>query len=138
MITIDYTGDYEPIRGSKFAAAYDLKATATVEIRPGELKDISTGICAQPPLGYAGLLFIRSGMSKRGLRLSTGVSVIDPDYTGEIICCVRNDSEDVLIVREGDRIAQIMYVPFMEVHWNRVDKLKKTERGDGGFGSTGK
>lgn len=139
-ITVDYVGSYKPHHGSRLAAGYDLKACLNnpVMINPGESKDIPTGIHAQPPAGYAGLLFVRSGTSKRDLMLSTCVSVIDPDYTGDIICRIRNIGDETQTIYDGDRIAQIMYVKCAEVIWNRVSGLKETERGDGGFGSTGR
>lgn len=139
MITVDYVGDYKPYKGSKQAAGYDLQAMTDkpIKINPGTYAEIKTGIHAQPLPDYVGLLFIRSGLSKRGLRLTTGVSVIDPDYTGDIICCVYNDSDDVQTIYGGDRIAQIVYVRCADVSWNRVDHLRETERSSGGFGSTG-
>ena len=139
-ITIDYVGPYEPHHGSGLAAGYDLKAVLEkpITIRPGESRDIPTGIHAQPPAGCAGLLFIRSGTSKRDIRLSTCVSIIDPDYTGDIVCRIRNSGNKAQTVYDGDRIAQIMYVTCAEVIWNKVDALHPTERGDGGFGSTGR
>jgi len=140
-MTVDYTGNYEPVRGSKFASGYDLRAQThgrKIVIRPKEYASVSTGIAAQPPLGYAGFLMGRSGISKRGLRLTTGTSLIDPDYTGEIMCLMYNDSDTDQTIYDGERIAQIVYVKFAEVTWNRVDALRETERGDGGFGSTGK
>ena len=139
-ITVDYVGNYKPYKGSKFASGYDLRASVTdpVKINPGEYVEIKTGIQAQPPIDYVGLLFIRSGLSKRGLRLTTGVSVIDPDYTGDITCCVYNDSDETQTIYDGDRIAQIVYTKCADVIWNKVDALRETERGDGGFGSTGR
>lgn len=136
---VDYVGNYEPYHGSKQAAGYDLKAflDKPVQIHPGNYAEIRTGVRAQPPAGYVGLLFIRSGLSKRRLRLTTGVSVIDADYTGDIICCICNDSDETQTIYNGDRIAQIVYVKCADVIWNRVDALKETERGSGGFGSTG-
>lgn len=141
MIVVDYTGDYEPKRGSRYAAGYDLSAVikgGEVVVKPGEFVKISTGIAVQPPAGYAGFLMGRSGMSKRGLRLTTGTSMIDPDYTGEIICLIYNDSDEDQKIYDGERIAQIVYVKFAEVVWNNVKELKTTKRGGGGFGSTGK
>lgn len=140
MIVVDYVGDYEPLHGSKEAGGYDLQAKipgGSILLRPGDMEDISLGIHAQPPAGYIGLLLVRSGVSKRGLRLSTCVSAIDADYTGDIIACIKNTSENYLTIRDGERLVQIIYVKCEEVRWNRVDRLQETERGSGGFGSTG-
>ena len=138
-MTVDYVGDYEPHRGSKFASGYDLKASLPEPVRifPGCYAEVKTGIHAQPPVDYVGLLFIRSGLSRRGLRLTTGVSVIDPDYTGDITCCIYNDSGETQMIYDGDRIAQIVYLKCADVIWNKVNSLRETERGSGGFGSTG-
>ena len=140
-ITVDYVGEYEPSKGSREACGSDLRAwipSGEVVIRPGCFEVIRTGIKAQPPIGYAGFLMIRSGQSKRGLRLTTGVSLIDPDYTGDITCNLYNDSDYPQVVRDGERIAQIVYVRVPDVRWNRVEELKVSERGDGGFGSSGR
>ena len=139
-ISVDYVGNYEPSHGSSEAAAYDLRAVTDdneIWIMPGESVTIKSGIAAQPPEGFAGILMIRSGISKKGLRLSTGVSLIDRDYTGDISCCLFNDSMEPQKISKGDRIAQIAYIPVASVDWIEVDELSPTERGSGGFGSTG-
>ncbi len=84
------------------------------------------------------LVFPRSGLaSKHGISLSNAVGVIDSDYRGEIICLVRNDSEQDFTVNPGDRIAQLGFFPIYRIDWEEVAELSETGRGTGGFGSTG-
>lgn len=131
-----------PTRGSAFAAGYDLYAACDnpVEILPGETKMIGTGLSIQPPHGYFGAIFARSGLAtKQGLRPANCVGVCDEDYTGEYIVAMHNDCINVTrYVHPGDRIAQLVFIPYLNVMFDEVECLDKTNRGDGGFGSTGK
>ena len=130
-----------PLRGSNEAAGYDLYANVTedfIEINPHETKKIGTGIAMEIPDGYFGAVFARSGLAtKEGLRPSNCVGVIDQDYRGEIIVALHNDSDSVRFITPGERIAQLVIIPYLEVEFNKVDKLNTTSRGGGGFGSTG-
>ena len=129
-----------PTRGSAQAAGYDLYAALTqpVTIEPHKTVKIGTGLAAAIPEGYFGGIFARSGLaSKRSLRPANCVGVIDADYRGEIICAVHNDSDEVQTVEPGERIAQLVIMPFLSVAFDEVDTLSETARGDGGFGSTG-
>lgn len=130
-----------PLRGSNEAAGYDLYANVTedfIEINPHETKKIGTGIAMEIPNGYFGAVFARSGLAtKEGLRPSNCVGVIDQDYRGEIIVALHNDSDSVRFITPGERIAQLVVVPYLEIELNKVDKLNTTSRGGGGFGSTG-
>lgn len=133
-----------PTHGSEMAAGYDLYACGIknedgIQIYPGAAETISTGIAIEIPDGYVGLLFGRSGMAfKRGLRLSTCVSVLGPDFRGEIKCQIRNDSSKPRDIKNGDRIAQLVVVPYMMLEFVLADELSDTNRGVGGFGSTGR
>ena len=133
-----------PTHGSEMAAGYDLYACGIknedgVQIYPGAAETIGTGIAMEIPNGYVGLLFGRSGMAfKRGLRLSTCVSVLNPDFRGEINCQIRNDSSKPRDIKNGDRIAQLVVVPCMMLEFVLADELSDTNRGVGGFGSTGR
>jgi dUTP pyrophosphatase len=99
---------------------------------------VGTGVAMQIPHGMVGLLFPRSGNAcKRGLRLSNSVGVIDEDFRGEICASIHNDSDSVQFINPGDRIAQIMFTHYYTDKWEEVDELDETERGQGGFGSTG-
>lgn len=129
-----------PTQGSEKAAGFDLYAAIDDEIviREGSWMPIPTGLAITPPEGYFGAIFARSGLSiKKGLRPANCVGVCDEDYTGEYIVALRNDSSSVETVQPGDRVAQLVFLPYIDVKFEEVDSLDKTERGSGGFGSTG-
>lgn len=110
-----------------------------MRILPGETVLIPTGIAAAIPAGYAGFVFARSGLSvKMGLAPANKVGVIDADYRGEILVALYNQSGQVRLVRDGDRIAQLVIEKVETPDFEEVDELPSTERGAGGFGSTGK
>lgn len=130
-----------PTRGSEYAAGYDLYAYIPKQpqtIPAGQTRLIGTGLAMEIPEGYVGLVYARSGMAiKRGLRPANCVGVIDSDYRGEIIVALRNDSNDEQVINEGERIAQLVIMPYLSVEFCEVDALNETDRGTGGFGSTG-
>ena len=129
-----------PTRGSNNAAGYDLYADieTPVTIEPVSVMKISTGISTQLPSYMAALIFPRSGLStKKGLRLANCVGLVDPDYRGEYIVALYNDSETPQIVMPGERIAQVVFSPFYEINFIETDELNDTERGEGGFGASG-
>ena len=129
-----------PTYGSEFSAGADLYACMEepASIAPGEAVLIHTGLAMEIPEGYAGLVFARSGLAaKQGLAPSNKVGVIDADYRGEIMVSLFNHSKEERIVEPGERIAQIVITPFLAAQWNLVDALGETDRGSGGFGSTG-
>ena len=128
-----------PTRGSEYAAGYDLYSTAEYIISPGECAKIPTGIAMEIPNGFFGGVFARSGLAtKQGLRPSNCVGVIDADYRGDITVAMYNDSEHTRVVKAGDRIAQIVIMPYLAAELTEADELDATDRGDGGFGSTDK
>lgn len=130
-----------PTKGSKEAAGYDLYACCneTVIINPYKTEKIGTGLVIQPPEGYFGAIFARSGLAtKNGLRPANCVGVCDEDYIGEYIVALHNDSSSIHAVNSGDRIAQLVFLPYINVTFCETDNFDDTERGDGGFGSTGK
>ncbi|MBR2043644.1 MAG: dUTP diphosphatase [Clostridia bacterium] len=131
-----------PSRGSAAAAGYDLYAcldTDSVEIAPHTTVKIGTGLSIAVPDGYFGAIFARSGLAaKENLRPANCVGVADSDYRGEYIVALHNDGEAVRTVKNGDRIAQLVIMPFLSVEFNEVNELDETQRGAGGFGSTGK
>lgn len=129
-----------PTRGSVYAAGYDLYADieGVLTIQPHETVKVGTGIAVELPEGLAGFIFARSGLAtKQGLRPANCVGLCDSDYRGEYIVAVHNDSDEERMITPGDRIAQLVVMPFVAVEWNEVDDLTETERGEGGFGSTG-
>ena len=129
-----------PTYGSEYAAGADLYACIdnTELIKPGETKFIKTGIAIEIPNSLVGLIFARSGLScKQGLAPANKVGVIDSDYRGEIIVALYNQSQEIREIADGDRIAQIAFIPYIKGCFNEVNELNDTHRGDGGFGSTG-
>lgn len=131
----------EPTKGSSDAAGFDLYIPNGVDdiiIEPNQMVKIDTGIGLSLPKYTFGGIFPRSGLStKKGLRLSNCVGVIDSDYRGSIIVPIYNDSNETQILKAGERIAQLIVIPFLPINFNLVNKLEETERGKGGFGSTG-
>ena len=130
-----------PTYGTEFSAGADLYACegGEVSIAPGETKLIHTGLSLEIPEGYAGLIYARSGIAtKRGLAPANKVGVIDSDYRGEIMVSLYNHSSSVQTIADGERVAQLVITPFLKVEYNEVNELSDTERGEGGFGSTGK
>ena len=129
-----------PTYGSAAAAGADLYALPEGDtvIASGETKLIHTGIAVEIPEGYMGLIFARSGLAtKRGLAPANKVGVIDADYRGEIMVALYNQSGEEQTVAAGERVAQLVITPFLAVNFEECDELTNTERGVGGFGSTG-
>ncbi len=132
-----------PTRGSNKSAGYDLYALIKEPynykvIMPHGTEKINTGLSFQPPWGYFGAIFARSGFAtKQGIRPANCVGVCDEDYTGEYIIALHNDSDEPVIIKNGDRIAQLIFLPYCDIDFIEVDELGETERGSGGFGSTG-
>lgn len=131
-----------PTRGSASAAGFDLYVDCnqdSIDLMPGETVKLGTGIALEIPEGYVGLVFARSGLAtNKGLRPANCVGVIDSDYRGEVIVALHNDSNYIRKTGGGDRIAQLVIVPYLAPELNVVDDLTDTDRGEGGFGSTGK
>lgn len=130
-------GQSMPARATAGSACFDLRAAHDAAIHPGRDEAIRTGICVALPAGYAMLLFSRSGHGVMGVSLSNSVGVIDSDYRGEVLVRLRNDGADSLHIEAGDRIAQAMVIALPRVTLLPVSWLPSTDRGAGGFGSTG-
>ena len=129
-----------PTRGSEYAAGYDMYADTTkrVAVPPHQTVEIFTGVAMEIPTGYFGAVYARSGLAtKQGLRPPNCVGVIDSDYRGNIGIAMHNDSPDVQIIEPHERIAQIVIQPHLDVEFVE-DELSETERGQNGFGSTGR
>ena len=130
-----------PTYGSAEAAGADLYACldAPVMIAPGETVFVPTGIAMEVPKGCAGLVFARSSLgAKRGLAPANKVGVIDSDYRGEFFVALHNHGKLTQEIAHGERIAQLLIVPVFTPGFVEVDELSDTQRGSGGFGSTGK
>lgn len=130
-----------PTRGSASAAGYDLAACTEegeVTIAPHTAAKVGTGLSIAVPEGYFGAVFARSGLStKQGLRPANCVGVCDSDYRGEYTVPLYNDSNTPRTIKNGDRIAQLIILPYLAVDFEEAEELDETERGAGGFGSTG-
>ena len=156
-----------PTQGSEYAAGYDLYACIDepITILPHETVKIGTGIAITPPkvrclfdqpaltempnmyyhydietnINTFGAVFARSGLAtKKGLRPANAVGVCDIDYTGEYMVALHNDTNIPQTVEPNERIAQLVFIPYITDTWQEVDNLDETKRGDGGFGSSGK
>ena len=130
-----------PTRGSEKEDRNDLyEALAErVRIAPHETVKIDTGLQFELPDGYFAAIYARSGLAaKEGLRPANCTGVCDSDYRGNYIVAMHNDSEETRIVEPGERLAQMVVIPYLSVTFEESDTLTDTERGDGGFGSTGK
>lgn len=143
-----------PTLGSAAAAGYDLYAAikpevgpdgefyaGQIEIPPHETRMIPTGIALAIPESFWGGIYARSGLAtKQGLRPANCVGVVDADYRGEIFVALHNDTENYRYIYNGDRIAQLVFHPTARVidGFKQVEELDSTDRGEGGFGSTGK
>ena len=156
-----------PTQGSEYAAGYDLYACIDepIAIQPHETVKIGTGIAITPPkvrclfdqptsteipnivyhydietnINTFGAVFARSGLAtKKGLRPANAVGVCDIDYTGEYIVALHNDTNIPQTVEPNERIAQLVFIPYVTDTWQEVNNLDETKRGDGGFGSSGK
>lgn len=134
-----------PTQGSAAAAGYDLYALYPCDLEPGSTYLIHTGLAIEIPAHFWGGIYARSGLAtKKGLRPANGVGVIDSDYRGEIIVALHNDSSSLQHIDAGDRIAQLVFhqqypiLPDKDGNiWQVVEDLSETDRGNGGFGSTG-
>ena len=130
-----------PTYGTEFSAGADLYSgmTEPVIINAGTTEFIKTGIAMEIPEGLVGLVYARSGMAcKKGLAPANKVGVIDADYRGEILVALYNQSSISQIIEDGERIAQLVITPFLRADFEETDNLLETERGSGGFGSTGR
>ena len=130
-----------PTYGSEYAAGADLYACIDeiAEFEPGETRLIPTGLAMEIPIGYAGLIYARSGLaSKKGLAPANKVGVVDADYRGEIMVALHNHSTEKKSIEPKERIAQLVIAPYLTAVFNETDELNDTVRGDGGFGSTGR
>ena len=133
-------GAAAPVYGTEFSAGADLRACldAPVTLQPGETLMIPYGLAVEIPTGCVGLIFGRSGMAlKRGLAPANKVGVIDSDYRGELMTAFYNQSAQPQTIEPGERVAQLVIMPYMKAAFEMADELTPTARGESGFGSTG-
>lgn len=131
-----------PTYGSPYSAGADLYALTdgeAITIAAGETVFVHTGIAVELPQGTVGLVYARSGLAcKRGLAPANKVGVIDCDYRGEIMVALHNHSQSAVTIECGERIAQLVIMPYIRGNFTETDELSDTVRGTGGFGSTGR
>lgn len=131
-----------PTSGSAFAAGYDLYACMEAQetvLAPHTTVMVGTGVAAAVPEGYFGGIFARSGLAaKQSLRPANCVGVVDSDYRGELKVALHNDSDQERRIENGERIAQLVVIPYLSLEFEEVAELDETERGEGGFGHTGR
>lgn len=136
-------GEEGPCPATEHAAGIDLRACLTngphLHIPPGERRSVPSGIAVAPTLpGMAGFVYSRSGLGAvKGITVAQGVGVIDPDYRGEILVFLLNTGPENYTVQQGERIAQLIFQPFVRAIFRPVTSLDETSRGVGGFGHTG-
>lgn len=129
-----------PTYGSEYAAGADLYACIdeALTFEPGQTIMVPTGLAMEIPVGYAGLIYARSGLAtKKGLAPANKVGVVDADYRGEIMVSLHNHSTEAKSIEPGERIAQLVITPYLTAHFTEQEELSDTVRGKGGFGSTG-
>lgn len=129
-----------PAYGTEFSAGADLYACIEqpVTIAPHTTEVIKTGLSVEIPVGLVGLIYARSGLAtKRSLAPANKVGVIDSDYRGEIMVALHNHGDVPQTVACGERIAQMVFTPYVAAEFAECDELSQTVRGEGGFGSTG-
>lgn len=129
-----------PAYGSEFAAGADLYACldTPVTILPHETFLVPTGLSLEIPVGWAGMVHARSGMAtKRDLAPANKVGVIDSDYRGEVMVSLHNHGSNPQTIEPGERIAQLVIMPYLTAQFFETEELSETVRGEGGFGSTG-
>lgn len=130
-----------PSRGSSDAAGYDLYAATDqiLDIAPHSTIKVGTGLSFELPEGTFAAIYARSGIAtKRGLRPANCTGVIDSDYRGPVIVALHNDTDEIQSIEPGERIAQMVLLPYIEMKFNEVNELSNTERGEGGFGDSGR
>lgn len=135
QVKLNYEDAQEPSRGSDEAAGYDLYSYENQTITPNKIKLIDTGISIRVPEGTYGRIAPRSSVSKKGILINAGV--IDRDYRGPVKVMVHNLSNNDYVINKNDRIAQLILEQIKTPPVELVEELDDTERGDGGFGSTG-
>ena len=137
---INKSGHPLPHYETNQAAGMDLKAflQETVTLKPMERKIIPTGIYMALPNGYEAQVRPRSGLAaKKGITVLNAPGTVDADYRGEVGVILINLSSEDFSINNGDRIAQMVIAPYIQGNWHETETLEETERGEGGFGSTG-
>ncbi len=138
IMKIVCTGE-KPSYANEYAAGLDIRSNTDVIIRAGEAADVETRLAVEIPRGHFGMIVPRSGLGfKYQITLINDVGVIDEDYRGNIGLRLINEGKNDYHIGKGDKVAQMVIIPYKQVSITYVDKLNETNRGTGGFGHTGK
>lgn len=134
--------DLRPVKAHRTDAAFDLRASYSKTIMPGETQKVGTGVMLALPSGFAGLILSRSGHAAAGLVVANSPGLVDSGYRGEVKVLLHNQGEELASVRKGDRIAQLLVVSLPLVQLTNVTDvafaaMSDTDRGDTGFGASG-
>lgn len=136
-VMMDPDAGYVPAYAHEGDAGLDLRSVEDVTIMVGKSKLVRTGLHVEIPDGCVGLQFPRSGLGSSGITMRNAVGVIDSGYRGEVRCALWNTTDEPFHVRRGDRICQLVVMPYMPCEVEEVDSLSDSERGTDGYGSTG-
>ena len=132
-------GGHKPSYTNKYAAGLDIRSNEDIHLIAGNQADIETKLAIEIPPGHFGMVVARSGLAfKHQIKLINDVGIIDEDYRGNIGIRLINEGEEDYYIFEGDRVAQMIIIPYMQVDLEYVDELEETERGKRGFGSSGR
>lgn len=126
-----------PVKKSRDDAGYDLKSAIDYSLYPGEIRIIPTDISIALAKGTFGMVVSRSGLASKGIVVNNAPGIIDCNYRGNCGVILRNQTDDIFNISKGDRIAQLLVMPYFNVDWDEVPELDETSRGTGGFGSSG-
>lgn len=127
-----------PRRAHPTDGAVDLRTSEDLSLAPGEQRAVPTGISIMVPVGYAGWVVPRSGLAaKHGISIVNAPGLVDSDYRGEVKVLLINLGKETVHLSRGERIAQMAIAPVLLAQWEETDTLDDTERGAGGFGSSG-
>lgn len=138
-VVVGYKNQVPPQYSTPGSAGCDLIANEELVIPPGKWSAVSTGLYLEIPKGYVAQVCPRSGLAlKHGISVLNAPGIIDPDYRGEVKVLLVNHDSLRYTVKKGDRIAQLVFVPVVQVQMKHVEQLTATDRGEGGFGSTGR
>ena len=138
-LSVKMTDDagYVPAYAHEGDAGLDLRAVENYDIEPGESAMVRTGLRVEIPSGCVGLEFPRSGLGSRGITMRNCVGVIDSGYRGEVLCSLWNTTHETFHVEKGDRVCQIVVMPYCPCSVEESESLSESERGTDGYGSTG-
>ena len=132
-------GGHKPSYANEFAAGLDLRSNEKIVIKKGEIVDIKSKLAIEIPSGHFGMVVARSGLSfKHQIKLINDVGIIDEDYRGDLGIRLINEGKEDYTIEEGDRVAQMIIIPYVQPRIEYVEELETTDRGADGFGSTGR